>query len=858
MKLVIVESPTKAKTIKRYLPTGFVVESSFGHIRDLPQSATEIPAKYKTEKWSRLGVNVDDQFAPLYIIPKDKKKQVAKLKQLIKDADELYLATDEDREGEAISWHLLEVLQPSVPVKRMVFHEITKEAIQAALDNPRDIDMHLVQAQETRRVVDRLYGYEVSPILWRKVAPKLSAGRVQSAALQLIVNRERERMAFASASYWDIVGQFTTPSQEQFEAKLLSYNGKRIATGKDFNGKTGELKKSLAKDVMLLAEADATKLSTAFQKNDWLVNDVQQKPIVLRPKPPFITSTLQQVAGNVFKWSARQTMQVAQKLYEKGYITYMRTDSVQLSQEALTATAQRIVEQYGKEYLPGTPRFYKSKSKNAQEAHEAIRPSGKLMRPVTEIKGELEDNEVKLYALIWKRTMASQMVDAQLLQTTVQLSNETAVFQAGGRVVQFPGYLKAYGDSTNDDDETLLPAMQQGDTVHGNDFIAKDHQTKAPARFTEASLVKQLETDGIGRPSTYATIIDTIQRRGYVFKDGGALIPRFVAFGVVALLQNNFANLVNTEYTAAMEEDLDEIAAGEKEYLPYLQQFYFGNETDKGLHNMLNVDIDARATCTIPIGVDETDHQINVRVGRYGPFVERLVGDTEETASIPDDLPPDQLTVEMAKTFIAKQAEGPKALGQDPETGENVFVLEGRFGPYVQLGDKPKKEKKEPSKKATGKKAAKVKKPKMKGLLKGMVVNDVTLEIALQLLAFPKTIGTYPKTDEAIIADNGRFGPYIRCGDETRSLSAEQHLLELTEADAIVMLDTPKVRGNRAKVVRTIGDHPTNSKPIVLYEGRYGPYIKHGKVNVGVPKEIKPEELTVAQAVELIEKKSNR
>lgn len=862
MKLVIVESPTKAKTIKKYLPSDFVVESSLGHIRDLPKSAAEIPAKNKGEKWARLGVDVNNDFAPLYIVPKDKKKHVAILKKLVKDAEEIYLATDEDREGEAISWHLLEVLKPTVPVHRMVFHEITKSAILQALEKPREVNMNLVEAQEARRILDRLYGYEISPILWRKVAPKLSAGRVQSAALQLIVNREKDRMAFTSANYWDISGTFITADKESFEAKIMSINNKRVASGKDFDGKTGKLQNKNDNEIVILDAQTADDLAKKLQNVDWDVTSVQQKPLTLRPKPPFITSTIQQEAGRKFNWSARQTMRAAQKLYEKGFITYMRTDSIQLSDQAKEAAKSKIIDLYGAAYYPDSPREYKSKSKNAQEAHEAIRPAGTEMLEAKDIDGEVEPDEKKLYELIWKRTMSSQMSDAKLQQTTIKLAHDGVLFQASGRIIEFPGYLKAYVASSDDpdsdpsDQEKILPPIKEQDTVSSQTLEALDHNTKPPARFTEASLVKELESDGIGRPSTYATIIDTIQRRGYVYKEGSALIPRFVGFGVVALLHNNFPNLVDSEYTANMEEDLDAIASGDIEHLPYLKKFYFGENDTKGLHEMLQVDIDARATCTIPLGKDDKNQEINVRVGRYGPFVEHVIDNKDDsvTASIPDDLPPDQLTVEMALDFITKQAQGPTPLGEDPVSGEKVYLLEGRFGPYVQLGEKPTPVKKG-EKDGNGKPVKQGKKPKMKGLLKDLKAEDVTLEIALELLAFPKSLGIYEKTGEDIIADLGRYGPYLKCGEETRSLSPEDNILELTLERARLMFDTPKVRGARAHVIREVGKHPADETPIKLYQGRYGPYFKHKKLNVSVPDTIKPEELTVEQALELIASK---
>ncbi|HBY73662.1 MAG TPA: type I DNA topoisomerase [Candidatus Kerfeldbacteria bacterium] len=834
MKLVIVESPTKAKTIKRFLPDDFVVESSLGHIRDLPQSSSDIPAQHKKEKWARLGIDVEHDFKPLYIVHSEKKKHIATLKKLMKEADELYLATDEDREGEAISWHLLEVLQPTVPIKRLVFHEITKEAIQAAITAPREIDMHLVSAQETRRILDRLYGYEISPILWRKVAPKLSAGRVQSAALQLIVQREKARMAFHSAAYYDVSVQFTTADAANFSGKVVSVAGRKIASGKDFDsdGKTKT-------DVLVLDDATSTQLAKRIQGQRWTVTDIQQRPLTISAKPPFITSTLQQDAGRKFGWPAGKTMRTAQRLYEQGHITYMRTDSVLLSNEALQAARQKIITLYGESFAAPHPRQFKGKNKLAQEAHEAIRPAGTQMRTVEEI-GHLPDDEARLYDLIWKRTVASQMADAKVLQTSIQLTYDDVTAQASGRTVQFAGFMKVYAESSDDmknQEEALLPKLDNKQTVTAESATPDEHHTKPPARFTEASLIKEMESDGIGRPSTYATIMDTIQNRGYVYKQGNALVPRFVAFAVVALLGNNFPNLVNTDYTAAMEEDLDKIAAGQAESLPYLHQFYFGKNDQMGLHDMLKVEIDPRKTCTIPLGTDQHGHAVNVRVGRFGPFVEEVVPDGEHTASIPDTIAPDELTVEQALTFIEKRAAGPTALGTDPVSGEPVYVLDGRFGPYVQLGEK-----------TTDKK----KKPKMKGLLKGMQLTDVTLEIALQLLAFPKTLGEYPKTGEKIVADNGRFGPYIKAGVETRSLSPEDNLLSLTVDRAIAMLDTPKVRGRRTTVLKDLGNG------IQICNGKYGSYLKSGKVNATIPKELSADTITPEQATAAIEQKRNK
>lgn len=842
MKLVIVESPTKAKTIKRFLPAGYVVESSLGHIRDLPQSSSDIPAAVKKEPWARLGIDVEHDFKPLYIVHSEKKKHIAALKKLMKEADELYLATDEDREGEAISWHLLEVLQPTVPIKRLVFHEITKEAIQAAIAEPRSIDMHLVSAQETRRILDRLYGYEISPILWRKVAPKLSAGRVQSAALQVIVEREKARMAFHSAAYYDVAVQFAPADAAPFTGKVVTVTGKKIATSKDFDS-LGQAKA----DVVVLDHAASTHLAERIQGQTWTVSDIQQKPLTISAKPPFITSTLQQDAGSKFGWPAGKTMRTAQRLYEQGYITYMRTDSVTLSSEALQAARQKIVSLYGESFAAAHPRQFKGKNKLAQEAHEAIRPAGTQMRTVDEI-GHLPDDEARLYELIWKRTIASQMADAKVLQTSVQLTYDDVTAAASGRTVQFAGFMKVYADSsdTKNQDDALLPKLEPNQSVTTESATPDEHHTKPPARFTEASLIKELESDGIGRPSTYATIMDTIQNRGYVYKQGNALVPRFVAFAVVALLGNNFPNLVNTDYTAAMEEDLDKIAAGQAESLPYLQQFYFGEKQTIGLHDMLKVEIDPRKTCTIPLGTDVHGHAVNVRVGRFGPFVEEVLPDGENTASIPDTIAPDELTVEQALEFIAKRAAGPTTLGSDPVSGKPVYVLDGRFGPYVQLGDKPT------AAKGTKKKLSKADKPKMKSLLKGMLPADVTLDSALQLLAFPKKLGVYPKTDEMIVADNGRFGPYIKAGVETRSLSPEDNLLTLTLERAIAMLDTPKLRGRRTTVLKDLGNG------IQVCSGRYGAYLRSGKTNAAIPKDLAAETITAEQATAAIAQKQKQ
>ncbi|MCL4138297.1 UNVERIFIED_CONTAM: hypothetical protein GTU68_066933 [Idotea baltica] len=672
--LVIVESPTKARTIAKYLPKGFHVEASIGHIRDLPTSASEIPKAVKGEPWSRLGINVDHEFEPIYVVPTEKKKQVKKLKDLLKEVEVVYLATDEDREGEAISWHLLEVLNPKVPQKRLVFHEITKKAIEEALKNPRELDTRMVKAQETRRILDRLYGYEVSPILWRKVAPKLSAGRVQSVTVRLIVERERERQRFVRSTYWDLSADFKASHGPAFSTVLVSLDGKRIARGKDFDSETGKLKSEDGKGVVLIDEKMAGELATKLKTSDWSVESVERKPYTDRPSPPFTTSTLQQEANRKLRLSARATMQAAQRLYENGLITYMRTDSTTLSASAVEASRDAIGRLYGKEFVPAKPRTYKTKVKNAQEAHEAIRPSEDFKRP-EDLRATLNDREYKVYELIWKRTMACQMEDARGSRMTVRISDGHATFHASGKTIEFPGYLRAYVEGADDPDaeladkELLLPNVKEGESVNLAKLEQKDHTTQPPARYTEASLVKELEGRGVGRPSTYATIIDTILSRSYVVKQGTALVPTFVAFAVVKLMEQHFAGLVDIAFTARMEDDLDQIAIGEKEALPYLKEFYFGETPESGLKNLIQTEIDARDVCTLPLGKDDEGRQINIRVGRYGPYLER----EEERTTIPVGMAPDELTIESAMELLRKGS-GPTDLGSDPETGLMVYA----------------------------------------------------------------------------------------------------------------------------------------------------------------------------------------
>ncbi|MCZ6793889.1 MAG: type I DNA topoisomerase [Planctomycetota bacterium] len=851
--LVIVESPTKARTISKFLDDSYIVESSIGHIRDLPQTAKEIPQKYKKEAWSRLGINIENGFEPLYVIPSDKKKQVAKLRSLLEQADDVYLATDEDREGESISWHLSEVLKPKVPAKRLVFHEITRRAIQEALDNPRDIDLRLVQAQETRRILDRLYGYEISPLLWKKIAPRLSAGRVQSVAVRIVVERERERMAFVRSAYWDLQATFEVPEGEtagaetplggRFSAQLVQLAGKRLAMGKDFDDTTGQLKKSSRDGVVLLDEQGARDLLERLRSSRWQTVKVERKPYTTRPAPPFTTSTLQQEANRKLRFSARETMRNAQRLYENGFITYMRTDSVNLSQEAVERSREVAQHLYGDEYLSPEPRTYKTRVKNAQEAHEAIRPSSAFSRP-DDIRGQLGPGELKLYELIWKRTVACQMAEARGHRLIIQVGDGEAVFQASGKTIEFAGFLRAYVEGADDpeaelaDKETILPELREGDAVDCTDMEAKDHSTQPPARYTEASLVKELEANGVGRPSTYASIIDTILRREYVVKQGNALVATFVAFAVVQLLERFFPTLVDVQFTAHMEDDLDAISLGEMESLPYLKSFYFGGKDKVGLCDLIQSKIDARESCTLALGQDSEGRQIDIRVGRYGPYVER--GD--ERASVPERLAPDELNIEKVEELLAKGS-GPRELGQDPDTGLPVLVKVGRYGPYVQLGDNSGGEK-----------------PKMKSLLSGMEPEEVTLEAALKLLSLPRSLGVDPETDEEVFADFGRYGPYVKRGSDSRSLTEDDDVFEVPLARAQALFREERKGGwrarLRAKVLRELGEHPDSKQTIQLLSGRYGPYVTDGEINASLPRGEDPQEMTLERAVDLLREKA--
>jgi DNA topoisomerase-1 len=837
--LVIVESPTKAKTIKGFLPDGFVVEASVGHVRDLPPSADEIPASVKGEKWARLGIDIENDFAPLYVVPQAKREQVRKLKKLLEDAKEVYLATDEDREGESISWHLVEVLAPDVPMKRLVFHEITKEAIQHALAHPRDLDRGMVEAQETRRLVDRLYGYEVSPILWRKIGPGLSAGRVQSVAIRLIVERERARLAFRRATYWDLVGTFAARSDSAggaktpFQAELVSVGGKRVASGRDFDADTGLLKNG--SDALWLDEGGAQALITELSSAKWAVDSVESKPYTERPGPPFTTSTLQQEANRKLRMSARQTMQAAQRLYENGFITYMRTDSTTLSDQALEQTRKQIASMYGKNYLPSEPRRYKTKVKNAQEAHEAIRPSGDFKSP-EDVARAVGRDEARVYELIWKRTMACQMEDARGQRVTLKVRGGRALMQTTGKTIEFPGFLRAYVEGADDPDaeladkETVLPSVVPGQALDCAELAAKDHTTQPPARYTEASLVKELEANGVGRPSTYAATIDTIVRRDYVTKDGNALVPTFTAFAVVGLLEQHFEKLVDVAFTARMEDDLDRISLGEMASTPYLKRFYFGEDGNSatGLKDLVGQEIDARTVCTLPLGKDTEGREITIRVGKYGPYLER----GEDRANIPDGLPPDELTLAKAMELFEKDT-GPQQLGVHPENGKPIFLKVGRFGPYVQCGDKDDEEK-----------------PKMKSLLPGMVPQEVDLATALRLLSLPRTVGVNPANNEPILADLGRYGPYLRCGSDTRSLKDPSEIFGLDLDGALAVLATEKKgRGRSVEVLRELGANP-EGVAVKLLAGRYGPYVSDGETNASVPKDREAESVQLPDALE--------
>ncbi len=878
-RLVIVESPAKAKTIKGYLGPGYVVEASVGHIRDLPNGAAEVPAEYKGQPWARLGVNVDSDFQPIYVVNADKKAQVKKLKDLLKESDELFLATDEDREGEAIAWHLREILQPKVPVHRMVFHEITKDAIQEAVRNPRELNQRLVDAQETRRILDRLYGYEVSPVLWKKVMPRLSAGRVQSVATRLVVERERERIAFRTSAYWDLTGTFATgragdtSDPSAFGARLVAVDGRRVAQGRDFDPSTGALKPGAT--VLHLDEAAARALAAALADAQFSVRSVESKPYRRSPYAPFRTTTLQQEASRKLGFGAKATMQVAQKLYENGFITYMRTDSITLSETAIKAARAQVTQLYGADYLPDKPRVHASKVKNAQEAHEAIRPSGDRFR--TPAETGLTGDQFRLYELIWMRTVASQMKDAVGQSVTVRVGGTAtdgrdAEFSASGKIITFHGFLKAYVEGADDpnaeldDRERRLPQVTEGDPLSAEEITADGHSTKPPARYTEASLVKELEDREIGRPSTYATIIGTILDRGYVFKKGTALVPSFLSFAVVNLLEKHFGRLVDYDFTASMEGDLDRIARGEAKSVPWLRRFYFGTDGTNGdgaangshavappvgdgdhlgglkeLVEDLGA-IDAREISSFPVG-----DGIVLRVGRFGPYVEKGERDQpgHQRADVPDDLPPDEMSVDYAEELFARPS-GDFVLGNDPETGLQIVAKDGRYGPYVTEvlpEDTPK----------TGKNAVK---PRTASLFKSMSLDTVTLEDALRLMSLPRVVGTDPEGVE-ITAQNGRYGPYLKKGTDSRSLTDEGQLFTITLDEALAVYAQPKTRGRAAAKppLKELGTDPVSERPVVVKDGRFGPYVTDGETNATLRQSDDVETITPERGYELLAEK---
>ena len=849
-KLVIVESPAKARKIGSFLGDEYVVEASVGHIRDLPQRAADIPKEFKKFAWAKEGVNIEEEFAPLYVINPDKKSKVAELKELMKGADELILATDEDREGEAIAWHLIEVLRPKIPVRRMVFHEITKDAIVKAAKETRDLDYRLVDAQETRRVLDRLYGYRLSPVLWKKVMPRISAGRVQSVATRLIVERERERMAFISSSWWDLAAA----CEAGFSARLLSLNGKRVAATNDFDA-NGGIKDKSAANILLLDEAGARELVQSLQGQALIVKSLEESPRTERPKPPFTTSTMQQDAGSRLGWGAQLTMRIAQRLYENGYITYMRTDSVTLSSASIAAARSSAQALYGKEFVPATPRVYEGKTKNAQEAHEAIRPAGESFRTPGELAPELSRDEFALYDLIWKRTIASQMSDAKKQQMRVDFdvkskTGEDAIFRANGSVITFAGFLAAYEDIVEEkadveDTDRRLPAMSVGEKIKVNEYSCEGHETKPPARYTEPTLVKKLEELGIGRPSTFASIMQTIQDRGYVAKRGRALVPTFLAFSVTGLLEQHFTKLIDYEFTASMEEDLDRIANGDEERVAWLTKFFYGTENNPGLAD-LSADlgaIDAQAINTMKMGDD-----IEIRVGRFGAYLQQGQGDDRKFANIPEQMAPDELTLPVAIELLAKPS-GERKLGVDPETGLEVIAKSGRFGAYItevfpeevaEEGAKKKRKKKDSPK------------PKTASLLSTMSLDTVDLSDALRLLSLPRTLGTYQ--DEVITVQNGRYGPYMKHGADSRTLTSEDQLFSIGLEEAIEIYKQPKVRrrGVAKPPLKELGKDPQTQREVIVKDGRFGVYVTDGETNATLRRGDAVELLTLERALELL------
>ena len=855
--LVIVESPAKAKKIGGFLGPKYKVLASVGHVRDLPASRKEIPEKYKKEEWAELGVKVDEDFEPFYVVSSDSKKIIKELKAALKESSELIIATDEDREGESIGWHLVQLLDPKVPVSRMVFSEITKEAIQQAIQNPRQIDEDLVEAQETRRVVDRLFGFPLSKLLWRKVAPKLSAGRVQSVAVRVLVQRELERLAFHSATYWDLkaglhaAGDNEPQAKDRFTADLMTVDGKKVASGKDFDENTGKLKEG--SNVLLLSEEDAKKLVEKIRSSDWQVESVEEREQTRKPSAPFTTSTLQQEANRKLNMTARETMRTAQELYQNGLITYMRTDSVNLSKEAVTAARKCVKDRYGDKFLHSSERQYTSKSKNAQEAHEAIRPAGTEMKTADE--HNLKGREAKLYDLIWKRTVATQMAEARLRFQTVTIKVEDTQFRASGRSVIFPGFFRAYVEGSDDpeaaldDQDSVLPPLTEGQTLSCEQVDALSHETKPPARYTEASLVRQLEAEGIGRPSTYASILGTIQDRGYVRKNGSQLVPTFTAMAVTRLLEQHFPNLVDYKFTARMEQDLDDIAAGQAERLPYLQRFYSG---DEGLDTQLKEKIetiDPREACTLQLaGVDSA-----IRVGKYGPYLEKENNGEKVTASLPNDFAPGDLTNDFVEDQIQKKQEGPKPLGMHPEEGLPIYLKSGPYGWYVQLGEVTDENPK----------------PKRKGLINSIDPEKITLDQAVALMDLPRKLGQHPETGNVVKTDIGMYGPYVLHNKVYGNFDKKKHTyefegkeytpLDITLEAAVDMLSKTKKRA-AAEPLRVLGEHPESGQPVQVFEGKYGPYVRHGKKKVfaSVPKDQDVNKLTLAEGIALLEEKAGQ
>jgi DNA topoisomerase-1 len=851
--LVIVESPAKARTIERILKEGYEVRASYGHVRDLPESASEIPDEIRKKKWGRLGVDTEGNFTPYYVIPDDKRKYVQALRTALKGATQVYLATDPDREGESISWHLKEILKPRVPVKRIVFHEITEEAIKQAVKDAQDIDENLVRAQESRRILDRLYGYTISPVLWKKVQTGLSAGRVQSVAVRLIVDREEERLAFRGATYWDLEAKLSGEGRE-FIAALARLGDERVATGKDFDEK-GVL---TGKNARVLSESDSTALVDAlWQHVPWTVTAVDEKPGVERPAPPFTTSTLTQEASRKLGFSTERTMQSAQRLFQDGHISYHRTDSTTLSEKALAESSAAIRGMFGDEYYAG-PRRYATKVKNAQEAHEAIRPSNFAATPSTI---GLDRDDFRVYELIWKRTMASQMVDARVLRTTVEITGrgtngQNAVFTASGKAIEFAGFRRAYVEGSDDpaaeleEQETVLPKLTVGERVDRSPssrvqvlaLEPKRHETSPPARYTEASLIKELERQGIGRPSTYAATIGTIERRGYVFRQGKALVPSFTAFAVTRLLRGHFGDLIDVAFTAEMEEDLDQISRGERNWLDFIREFYRGDKHHRGLEHAVKQAEKKADYPLIDVGVDpESGEPVRVRIGRYGPFLQQAEGGPGKTASLPPNLPPADLTVEKAMTLIRAKAEGPRVLGVDPKSGLNVYAIHGRFGAYVQLGETPEKGSKE--------------KPKRSSLTGGQTESTVTLEEALKLLELPRELGVHPESGQPVVAGLGRFGPYVKHGDDYRSLAAEDDLFTVALPRALALFAEPKRGGRRQmtkRVIRQI-EGTDGGAALQVLEGRYGPYVSDGETNASIPRGVDPANISLEDARGLID-----